>query len=192
MALDWRNRADVTIVITAAAVAAIISSTVITSWAIITVGSVIGVPAVVSVVIFVRRPGTQETPCRRVLLGWLIVILLFRGGVVPSLGHIVIVTFIFQFPIKEELEVLTIGQGVIILWPGLEVPLLYVPVQRSAGLIGGLGVELPGHLPAGLGFSGGVGEIRGWGGHGQRRVSEMMQLLSAWGRRWMHGVSMQD
>jgi hypothetical protein len=29
----------------------------------------IGVPAIVSVVVFVRRPDTQETSCRRVLLG---------------------------------------------------------------------------------------------------------------------------
>jgi hypothetical protein len=29
--------------------------------------------------------------------------------------HIVDVVFIFQFPIKEELEVLTIGQGLIVL-----------------------------------------------------------------------------
>jgi hypothetical protein len=30
-------------------------------------------------------------------------------------GHIVIIIFIFQFPIEEELEVLYIGQGLIIL-----------------------------------------------------------------------------
>jgi hypothetical protein len=34
-------------------------------------------------------------------------------------------------------------------------------VQRSACLIGGLGVKLWGHLSASLGFSGGVEEIRG-------------------------------
>jgi hypothetical protein len=177
--LDWRNRIDVAIVIAAAAVAAIVSDTGITGGAII---------AVVSI----RWPGAQETPCHRVLLDRLIILLLFQGGVVPFPGHIVVIIFIFQFPIEEELEVLAIGQGLIILWPGLEVPLLCVPVQRSAGLIGGLGVKLRGHLPAGLGFSGGVGEIRGWGGLGQRRVSEMVQLLSAWGRRWMHGASMWD
>jgi hypothetical protein len=33
---------------------------------------------------------------------------------VPFLGHIVVVVFIFQFPAMEELEVLTIGQGLII------------------------------------------------------------------------------
>jgi hypothetical protein len=110
----------------------------------------------------------------------------------PFPRHVVVIIFIFQFPIEEELEVLTIGQGLIVLWPGLEVPLLYVPLQRSACLIGGFGVELRGHLPAGLGFNRGVGEIIWWGGHGQRRVSEMVQLLSAWGRRWMHGASMQD
>jgi hypothetical protein len=32
---------------------------------------------------------------------------------VPFLGHVVII-FIFQFPIKEELEVLAIGQGLIV------------------------------------------------------------------------------
>jgi hypothetical protein len=34
---------------------------------------------------------------------------------VPFPRHIVVVIFIFQFPIGEELEVLTIGQGLIIL-----------------------------------------------------------------------------
>jgi hypothetical protein len=167
-ALDWRNRIDVAIIITAATVAAIISGAVITGGAIIAIGSIIGVPTVVSVIVFVRWPGAQETPCHRVLLGRLIVILLFRGGVVPFPGHIVIVIFIFifQFPVEEELEVLVIGQRLIVLWLGPEVPLLCVPVQRSTGLISGLGVELRGQLPAGLRFSGGVGEIRGWGGHG--------------------------
>jgi hypothetical protein len=192
MTLDWRNCADVAIIIAAAAVAAIDSGTVITSGAIITVGSVVIVPTVVSVVVFVRWPGAQETPYHRVLIGRLIVILLFRGGVVPFLGHIVIVIFIFQFSIEVELKVLAIGQGLVVLRHGLEVPLLCIPVQRSACLIGGLGVKLRGHLPAGLRFSGGVGGIIGWGGHGKRRVSEMVQLLSAWGRRWMHGASMQD
>jgi hypothetical protein len=169
-ALDWRNR------------------TVITSGAIIVIGSVVRVPAVV----FVRRPGAQETPCRWVRLGRLIVVLLFRGGVVPFLGHNVVVIFIFQFPVEEELEVLAIGEGLIVLWSGPELPLLCIPVQRSACLIGGLGVKLRGHLPASLGLSGGVRGIRGWGGHGKRRVSEMVQLLLARGRRWMHGASMRD
>jgi hypothetical protein len=190
--LDWRNHADVAIVIAAAAVAAIVSGTVITGGAIVTVSSVVGVPTVVSVVIFVRRPSAQETPCHRVLLGRLIVLLPFWGEVVPFPEHVIIIIFIFQLPVEEELEVLSVDQGLIILWPGSEVPLLCVPVQRSAGLIGSLGVKLRGHLPAGLGFSGGVGKIRGWGGHGQRRVSEMVQLLSAWGRRWMHGALMRD
>jgi hypothetical protein len=78
----------------------------------------------------------------------------------PFLRHVIIIIFIFQFPIEEELEVLAVGQGLVIFSLGPEVPLLYVPVQRSVGLIGGFGVELRGHLPAGLGFSGGVGEIR--------------------------------
>jgi hypothetical protein len=104
--LDWRNHADVTIVIAAATVAAIVSGTVITGGAIVAVGSIFRVPAVVSVIIFVRRPSAQETPCRRVLLDRLVIILLFRGGVVPFLGHVII--FIFQFPIEEELEVLAV------------------------------------------------------------------------------------
>jgi hypothetical protein len=133
----------------------------------------------------------QEASCRRVFLGWLIAVLLFWGGVVPFPGHIVIIVFIFQFPVKEKLEVLTIGQGLVVLWPDLEVPLLCVPVQRSAGLISGFGVELRGHLPAGLRFDGEVGRIRGWRGHCRRRISKMVQLLSAWGRGWMHGVSMR-
>jgi hypothetical protein len=33
----------------------------------------------------------------------------------PFLGHIVIVIFIFQFPVEEELEVLAVGQGLVIL-----------------------------------------------------------------------------
>jgi hypothetical protein len=95
MALDWRNHADIAIIIAAAAIAAIISGTVITSGAIIAVSSIVGVPAIVSVIIFVRWPGAQETPYRRVLLGRLIVVLLFRGGVVPFSGHVVIIIFIF-------------------------------------------------------------------------------------------------
>jgi hypothetical protein len=99
--LDWRNRADVAIIIAIAAViAAIVSDIVVTGGAIIVIGSIIGVhvvgvPAVISIVIFVRRPGAQKTPCRRVLLGRLVVILLFRGGVVPFPGHIIVVIFIF-------------------------------------------------------------------------------------------------
>jgi hypothetical protein len=186
--LDWRNRIDITIVITAAVIATIVSGTIVAGGAIIAVNSVIGVPAVV----FIGRPGTQETSSHRVFLGRLVIVLLFWGGIMPFPGHIIVVIFIFQFPIEEELEVLTIGQGLIILWPGPEVTLLYVSVQRSVGLIGGLGVELWGHLLAGLRFGGRVGGIRGWGGHGRRRVSRMVQLLSAWGRRWMHGASMRD
>jgi hypothetical protein len=79
----------------------------------------------------------------------------------PFPGHIIVVIFIFQFPVEEELEVLTVGQGLIVLCLGLEVPLLCVSVQRSVGLIGGLGVELWGHLLAGLRFGGRVGGIRG-------------------------------
>jgi hypothetical protein len=52
--LDWRNRTDIAIIITAAAVAANVSGTVITSGAIIAVGSVIEVPTVVFVVVFIR------------------------------------------------------------------------------------------------------------------------------------------
>jgi hypothetical protein len=33
----------------------------------------------------------------------------------PFLGHVVIVIFIFQFPVEEELEVLTVGQGLVVL-----------------------------------------------------------------------------
>jgi hypothetical protein len=51
MTLDRRTCADITV--TAAPVAAIISSTVITGRVIITTSSVVEVPAVVSVVIFV-------------------------------------------------------------------------------------------------------------------------------------------
>jgi hypothetical protein len=110
MMLDWRNRAGVAIVITAAAVAVIVSSTVITGGAIIAIGSIVRVHAVV----FIRLHGAQETPCHRVLLGRLVVILLFRGGVVPFPGHVVFI-FIFRFPVQEELEVLTVGQGLIVL-----------------------------------------------------------------------------
>jgi hypothetical protein len=73
MVLDQRSCADVAIVIAAAPVTANISGTVITGGAVIAIGSVIGVPTI----IFVRRPGVQETPCRRVLLGRLVVLLLF-------------------------------------------------------------------------------------------------------------------
>jgi hypothetical protein len=145
VALHWRNRADITIIMTAAVVA--VSGTIVAGGAIIAVNSVVGVPTVVSIVVFIGRPGTQETSYHRVFLGWLIVVLLFWGGVMPFPGHIVVIIFIFQFPVEEELEVLTVGQGLVVLWPGLEVPLLCVLVQRSAGLIGGLGVWTPGSSP---------------------------------------------
>jgi hypothetical protein len=122
--IGWYIDANTT---TTATVAAIISGTVVTGGAIVVVGSVVGVPTVVSIVVFVRWLSAQETPRRRVLLGRLIVILLFRG-VVPFLGHVVIVIFIFQFPVEEELEVLTVGQGLVVLWPDPEVSLLCVSV----------------------------------------------------------------
>jgi hypothetical protein len=100
MVLDWRNRTDVTIIIEAATIAAVVSGTIITSGAIIAVGSIIGVPVVV---IFVRWPSVQETPCRRVLLGRLIIVLLFWGGVMPFPGHVIVAIFIFQFPVEEDL-----------------------------------------------------------------------------------------
>jgi hypothetical protein len=109
--LDWRNRVDVAIII----VVAVVFGTVITSGSIVAVDSVVGVPAVISVVVFVRRPGVQETPCRWVLLNRLVVLLLFRGGVVPFPGHVVVIIFIFHFPVEEELEVLTIGPGLVVL-----------------------------------------------------------------------------
>jgi hypothetical protein len=34
---------------------------------------------------------------------------------VPFPGHIVIIIFIFQFPVEEELEVPTVDQGLVIL-----------------------------------------------------------------------------
>jgi hypothetical protein len=185
-ALDWGNRADITIIITAATNAAAVSGTIVAGEAIITVDSII------FIVVFIGWPSAQEASCRRVFLSRLIAVLLFWGGVVPFLGHIVIIVFIFQFPIKEELEVLAIGQGLIVLWSDPEVPLLCVPVQRSASLVGGLGVELRGHLLASLRFDGEVGRIRGWRGYCRRRMSRIVQLLSAWGRGWMHCVSMRD
>jgi hypothetical protein len=113
--LDWRNRADITIVITAVAVAAVVFGTIVAGGAIVTVDSVVRVPAVVSIVVFIERPGTQETSYRRVFLGRLVVVHLFRGGVMPFPGHIVVIAFIFQFPIEEELEVLAVGQGLIVI-----------------------------------------------------------------------------
>jgi hypothetical protein len=109
MTLDRRTCTD--IIVATAPVAAIISSAVVTGGAIITISSVVGVPAVVSVIVFVGRPDAQETPCRRVLLSRLVVFLLFRGAVVP-IPRLVLV---FQVPIEKELEILTIGQGLIAL-----------------------------------------------------------------------------
>jgi hypothetical protein len=106
--LDWRDRADITIVITAVVVGAVISSTIIAG------GAIVAVDSVVSIVVFIGRLGAQETSYRQVFLGQPVVLLLFRG-VVPFSGHIIVIVFIFQFPIKEELEVLTIGQGLIVL-----------------------------------------------------------------------------
>jgi hypothetical protein len=57
----------------------IISSAIVTGGAVIIIGFVVGVPTVISVVIFIGRPGAQETPCHRFLLSRLIVFLLFRG-----------------------------------------------------------------------------------------------------------------
>jgi hypothetical protein len=34
---------------------------------------------------------------------------------VPFPGHVIVIVFIFQFPIEEELEVLAVGQGLIVL-----------------------------------------------------------------------------
>jgi hypothetical protein len=92
MALDRRTCADITV--TAAPVAAIISSAVVTGGAIITIGSVVEVPTVISVVVFIGWPGTQETPYRRVLLSRLVVFLLF-WGVVPIPRLIVVIVLVF-------------------------------------------------------------------------------------------------
>jgi hypothetical protein len=166
------------IAVAAAPVAAIISSAVVTGRAVITIGSIVGVPAVVSIIvfIFVGWPGAQETPCHRVLLGWLVVFLLFWGGVIPipRFVVVVIIVLVFQFPGKKESEILAIGQGLIILWPSPKVPLLYILVQRSACLMSGLRVELRGHLPATLRCSGRIEGVGGWGGHGERTEGETM------------------
>jgi hypothetical protein len=71
--LDWGNRADITIVITAATVAVVVSGTIITGEAIIAIDSVVRV----SDVIFIGRPGAQEASYRRVFLGRVIDVLLF-------------------------------------------------------------------------------------------------------------------
>jgi hypothetical protein len=34
---------------------------------------------------------------------------------VPFPGHVIVVIFIFQLPVEEELEVLTVSQGLIVL-----------------------------------------------------------------------------
>jgi hypothetical protein len=57
MVLDWRNRADVAIIIAAAAIIAIVFGTIIISWAIVVIGFVIRVPTVISIIVFVRGPG---------------------------------------------------------------------------------------------------------------------------------------
>jgi hypothetical protein len=138
-----------------------------------------GVPAI----IFIGWPDMQEAPCHRVLLFW--------GGVVSIPRLIVIVVLVFQFPIEKELEIFAVGQGLIVLWPNPEVLLLCILVQRSAGLMSGPGVELRGHLLATLGCSGRIGGVGGWGGHGEGKERKMRPLLSIWGRRWMHGVSIR-
>jgi hypothetical protein len=115
VALDWRDCADITIIIITAAIAAVVSGTIIAGGTIVAVDSVVGVPAVVSIIVFIGRLGTQETSYRRVFLGRLVIVLLFQGGVVPFPGHIIIIVFIFQFPVEEELEVLAVGQGLIVL-----------------------------------------------------------------------------
>jgi hypothetical protein len=59
-------------------------------------------------------PSAQETACRQILLGRLIIIPLFQGGVMPFPGHVIVI-FIFQFPVEDELDVLAVGQGLVIL-----------------------------------------------------------------------------
>jgi hypothetical protein len=75
--LDWGNRADITIVITAATVAVIVSGTIITGEAIIAIDSVVRVSNVIFIVVFIGRPGAQEASYRRVFLGRVIDVLLF-------------------------------------------------------------------------------------------------------------------
>jgi hypothetical protein len=106
--LDRRTCAD--IVVAATPIAAIISSVIVIGGVVITIGSVVGVPTIV----FIRRPGAQETPYRQVLLSRRIIFLLFQGGVIP-IPRLVIVILVFQFPVEKELEILAIGQGLIIL-----------------------------------------------------------------------------
>jgi hypothetical protein len=113
--LDWRDRTDITIVITAITVAAVVSGTIVAGGAIVAIDSVVRVPAIVSIVVFIGWLGAQETSCRQVFLSWLVVILLSWGGVVPFPRHIIIFFFIFQFPVEEELEVLIVGQGLVVL-----------------------------------------------------------------------------
>jgi hypothetical protein len=69
------------------------------------------------IIIFVvfRRLATQEASCYQVFLGRCVIDFFLRGGEVPLPGHVVIAIFIFQFVVEEELEVLAIGQGFIIL-----------------------------------------------------------------------------
>jgi hypothetical protein len=122
------NYADITIIISTAAVATIVSGTIITGEAIIAIDSIVVVLTIVFIIIFIRWPSAQEASCRRVFLSRLIAVLLFWGGVVPFLGHIIVIIFIFQFSVKEELEVLAVGQGLIVLWPTPKVPLLCVLV----------------------------------------------------------------
>jgi hypothetical protein len=111
--LDRRTCADITVA--AVPIAAIISSAIVTGRAVITIGSIVGVLAVVSIIVFIGRPGAQETPCRRVLLSQLIIFLFFQGGVIPIPRLIVVVVLVFQFPVEKELEILSIGQGLIVL-----------------------------------------------------------------------------
>jgi hypothetical protein len=91
VAPEWRNHTNITIIITTATVATVVSDTIVAGGAIVAVDSVVRVPAVISI----GQPGVQETSCRLVFLGRLIVIVLFRGGVMPFLGHIVVIVFVF-------------------------------------------------------------------------------------------------
>lgn len=132
----WRGRVSLVVVVVVVAVHAVNVARPLA-----------GVPVIV--VVIIKEPNKEGLLRHQVILGGRIAFLALRGLIGFVLGEEIVVALL-PVHTEEDIKVLTIVDGGLVLELHREVPLLCIPVQRSDSLIGSHGVPLRHQLPIGV------------------------------------------